>query len=74
MPDPVDATLPADRDLASTWPALMRETRALLNALIGGTIVATDPATGKTASIQFKITGQDDDGNDIWGFSFTPIT
>jgi len=71
MADPIDATLPTDRDLASSWPALMRETRALLNALIGGAVTFSD------GGVQFKmvptITGQDDEGNNIYAINFEVI-
>jgi hypothetical protein len=74
MADPIDATLPRDRDLASTWPALLRETRSLLNALIGGTVIFTDPTSGKHSSMQASITGQDANGADIWGITFTEVS
>lgn len=71
MADPIDATLPKNTDLASTWPALMRETRALLNALIGGAVTFSD------GGVQFKmvptIVGQDDNGDNIYVINFEVI-
>lgn len=71
MPDPIDATLPKNTDLASTWPALMRETRALLNALIGGAV------TFSQEGVYFKmvpsIVGQDDNGDNIYVINFEVV-
>ena len=71
MPDPIDATLPKNTDLASTWPALLRETRALLNALIGGAV------TFSQGEVQFKmvpsIVGQDDNGDNIYVINFEVV-
>lgn len=71
MIGPVDETLPTDRDLATSWPALLRETRSILNALIGGAITFSD------GGVQFqmvpKITGRDADGNNIYAIDFVVI-
>lgn len=69
--EPIDATLPSDRDLATTWPALLRETRAILNALIGGVVTFSD--NGVQFQMNPRITGQDDSGANIYAIDFVVI-
>ena len=73
MSDVLDASLPSDRDLASTWPALMRETRALFNAFVQGAVTFTDPGTGTRFQMKPRITGQDDQGNNIYAIDFVVV-
>lgn len=71
MPEPLDATLPTNRDLASSWPALLRETRALLNALIGGSV--TFSQDGVYFKMVPRIAGQDDNGDNIYEINFEVV-